>query len=283
MVIAIIGVLMGLTLAGVQRVRSAASATQCRNHLRQIGLALANYNTVHGHMPTGITLAPEPGAFQYMSWHVRVLPYVEQDAIWRQSVEAAKAKPGDFTASPPHPFTTVVPLYGCPDDARVRQISLARNKLPVALTSYLGVSGVRHARQDGILFRDSKVKFTSITDGTSNTLLVGERPPSSDMWIGWWYAGVGVDFVGTADMILGTRERATTAAPDLPDCGGGSTSFRAGRLDQMCDIMHFWSTHPGGAHFAFADGSVRFLRYSADPILPALATRAGGETVTIPD
>ena len=51
----------------------------------------------------------------------------------------------------------------------------------------------------------------------------------------------------------------------------------------MCLRFHFWSVHPGGAHFAFADGSVRFLKYSADEIMPALATRAGGEAVTVPD
>jgi prepilin-type processing-associated H-X9-DG protein len=51
----------------------------------------------------------------------------------------------------------------------------------------------------------------------------------------------------------------------------------------MCDALHFWSLHSGGANFAFADGSVRFLRYSADDVMPALATRAGGEVVAIPE
>ena len=54
-------------------------------------------------------------------------------------------------------------------------------------------------------------------------------------------------------------------------------------MTDPCDSLHFWSPHPGGANFAFADGSVRFLSYSADTILPALATRAGGETVVLPD
>ena len=55
------------------------------------------------------------------------------------------------------------------------------------------------------------------------------------------------------------------------------------RHDNQCDMFHFWSPHPGGAHFAFADGSVRFLAYSAEPIMAALATRAGGESVNLPD
>ncbi len=63
--------------------------------------------------------------------------------------------------------------------------------------------------------------------------------------------------------------------------GTGSTRFQQGQLDNMCSVMHFWSLHPGGAHFLFADGSVRFLSYSATEILPALATRAGGEVVSL--
>ncbi|MFO0803834.1 MAG: H-X9-DG-CTERM domain-containing protein [Gemmataceae bacterium] len=65
-------------------------------------------------------------------------------------------------------------------------------------------------------------------------------------------------------------------------CSPTSQAFRPGRLENPCDVNHFWSPHPGGANFAFADGSVRFLSYSADPIMPALATRAGGEVVEIP-
>ncbi|MEO2089144.1 MAG: H-X9-DG-CTERM domain-containing protein, partial [Gemmataceae bacterium] len=59
--------------------------------------------------------------------------------------------------------------------------------------------------------------------------------------------------------------------------------FVAGDLSRKCDAFHFWSLHSGGANFAFADGSVHFLNYSADAILPALATRAGGEVVALPD
>ena len=67
------------------------------------------------------------------------------------------------------------------------------------------------------------------------------------------------------------------------DCPGNLGVFERGRYDDMCHHYHFWSLHPGGANFAFADGSVRFLSYSAASVLPALATRAGGETATIPD
>ena len=66
-------------------------------------------------------------------------------------------------------------------------------------------------------------------------------------------------------------------------CPPGPYHFVEGRFTEQCDLFHYWSPHPGGANFGFCDGSVRFLAYSADPILPALATRAGGEAVTVPD
>ncbi|MBI3407848.1 MAG: DUF1559 domain-containing protein [Planctomycetes bacterium] len=64
-------------------------------------------------------------------------------------------------------------------------------------------------------------------------------------------------------------------------CPPGPYSFSPGSLTEQCDMFHFWSLHSGGANFAFADGSVRFLSYSAAPIMPALATRAGGEVVNL--
>ena len=67
-------------------------------------------------------------------------------------------------------------------------------------------------------------------------------------------------------------------------CGPGRYPFApASGLDDPCGMFHFWSPHPGGANFVFADGSVRFLAYSADPVMPALASRAGGEAIGLPD
>lgn len=283
--LAIVGVLIGLTFSGVQKVRSRAASVQCQNQLRQIGLGMANYHAAQGQLPPGVTLQQEPGPVPLTGWQARLLPHIEQGAVWAQAVEASKLKPADFTASPPHPFTTVISTYGCPADGRVRQQVLARGQLWVALGSYIGVAGTRHRREaNGCLYADSRVKLTDITDGTSNMLLVGERPPSPDMWLGWWYAGAGVDWLGTGDTVLGARERATpTGYLDMPDCGPGFASYQAGRLDNMCDAMHYWSLHTGGTNFLLADGGVRFISYSGADILPALATRAGGEVVAVPE
>lgn len=282
-VLAILAVLAGLILGGVQRVREGAARAGCQNHLRQIGLGLANHHAAQGRFPVGNTDRDEPGSFARRGWMVPLLPFVDQPAVWAQAVEAANAHPHRFSDSPPHPFTTVIPIYGCPADGRTRQAVHAREKRWVALTSYLGVAGTRNVRADGVLFTGGSVRLADLTDGASNTLIVGERPASPDMWIGWWYAGYGVDFAGTADTVLGVKERATPEYPRMPDCGEGSTSFRPGRFDAMCDAMHFWSPHPGGANFATADAAVRFVRYAADPLMPALASRAGGEIDTVPE
>ena len=111
-----------------------------------------------------------------------------------------------------------------------------------------------------------------------------ERPPSADFQFGWWYAGTGQRFTGSADVVLGVREPNLQPVTVGSPCGPGSYPFAPARgFDDPCGMFHFWSPHPGGANFLFADGSVRFLKYSADPILPALATRAGNEAVAVPD
>jgi prepilin-type processing-associated H-X9-DG protein len=144
------------------------------------------------------------------------------------------------------------------------------------------VEGTDQFRHDGLLYLDSRLRFAAIRDGTSTTLMVGERPPSADKSLGWWYAGWGQQKNGSADSVLGVQEL-NTSPKTQKICPPGPYDFRPGNLDNPCDAFHFWSLHPGGAHFLFADGSVHFLRYSVAPLMPALATRAGGETVTLPD
>ena len=83
-------------------------------------------------------------------------------------------------------------------------------------------------------------------------------------------------------MLLGARER-NFGGEFVAACPAGPYHFGPGRLHEQCDLFHLWSLHPGGAHFLFADGSVHFLGYGADAVLPALATRSGGEVAAVPD
>jgi prepilin-type N-terminal cleavage/methylation domain-containing protein len=277
-VIGILAVLVGLIVPAVQRVRDAAARTRCQNNLRQIGLALHQYHDSKGVLPPGVRAYGSD--YPYLSWLARILPFVEQDPVWKQAVAAYGIDP-DFRDDPPHPFASLIALYGCPADPRSFQLGLATGGFHVAFTSYLGVEGRNQTRQDGCLYLNSSVRLTDITDGTSNTLLVGERPPSADGVFGWWYGGQGQSQDGSADMVLGVRERNVYLAGICPP---GSAVFGPGRLTNQCDMLHFWSPHlGGGANFLIADGSVHFLSYSAAPLMPALATRGGGEGVSLPD
>src|SRR5262249_432725 len=145
-----------------------------------------------------------------------------------------------------------------------------RSGFMVAFTSYLGVAGLNQYSRDGVLFQGSRVRLTDIRDGTTNTLMLGERPPSADFQFGWWYPGVGLHFSGAGDLVLGVREsNLPPIVPGAQRCPPGAYPFMPGRFSNQCDMFHFWSPHPGGANFALADGSVRFLSYEANSILPA--------------
>lgn len=278
-VIAIVAILMGLLLSAVQRVRAAAVRTKCANNLKQLGLALHNGHDAQRRLPPGCSYENGASPQPHMSWLARMLPYVEQEAMWRESLQAYSQN--TFFETPPHfpILKRVVPTFVCPSDNR-SEAPWDFIVFQVAFTDYLGVWGTDHTQRDGVLYLDSRVRLTDITDGTSNTLMIGERPPSADNKLGWWYAGWGQSKDGSAEMLLGVRE--LNDHPRYTDCSHGPYHFTAGKPTNNCDLFHFWSYHPGGANFAFADGSVRFLSYSADSVFPALSTRAGGEVVQIP-
>jgi prepilin-type processing-associated H-X9-DG protein len=276
-VFGILALLLALLLPAVLKVRGAAYRIQCANNLHQIGIALHLYEDTHKRLPPGCSYENGKSRQPHMSWLTRILPFIDEQSLWVQA-ERAFAQDAWFEAVPPHTgWGTVVKSYGCPADSRTR-VPASFGPVTIALTSYLGVEGTNQFKKDGVLFLDSKISLSDIKDGTSNTLLVGERPPSADRQLGWWYAGWGQDKDGSAEMILGVREL-NVNKHHKTDCARGPYEFAPDRLDNPCAVFHFWSVHPGGAHFLFADGAVRFLNYSVNPLTPALATRNGGEVV----
>jgi prepilin-type processing-associated H-X9-DG protein len=177
----------------------------------------------------------------------------------------------------------------------------------LAGTNYLGVTGTNSEARDGLFTANQRVRLQDVHDGTSQTLLAGERgfregaleviDTSEDidnLRFGNWFSAVG-QHNGSVGAVLGTREMNFASGKPrlLPwerDCPPGPYRFgppgrtrdATGSIREECDLFQFWSYHPGGANFLYVDGSVRFLAYEADAVLPALGTRDGGEVVTAP-
>jgi prepilin-type N-terminal cleavage/methylation domain-containing protein/prepilin-type processing-associated H-X9-DG protein len=228
-------------------------------------------------------------------------------------------------------------IYSCPADKRTlvaMEFTQAGTTYTIAFTAYQGVSGISHRGGHGTYDGASDLNFTrnneidpttghptgmngilipvqnktglcprgvrmaDISDGSSNTLMVGERPPSRDLDLGWMFAGGGLQLDGDGDVILGISERNDNPSfvsyfkdPSGQPCSPGSRDpnsplaykFSPGSLFNQCDQFHYWSLHPGGANFCLGDGSVRFLSYDMNPIVQrAMATRAGGEVFNAP-
>lgn len=282
-VIAIIMLLMALILPAIQKVRAAADKLVCSNNLKQIGISLHAFHSDHNRLPAGRTSQKPGETTPNMTWLTRILPYIEQDILWSQTLTAYGNSSNPFLAPPHSGFQKVIKLFSCPSDERVQSSQSTDKGYIVGLTSYLGVLGKDYTTNDGVLIRDGKIKLTDIYDGTSNTIMVGERPPSPDFWYGWWYAGVGQKGTGSLDMLLGAAER-NAQEGKVAIYGLGPYKYKRGDVKRYQDVFHFWSLHPNGSLFLAADASVHFITYEIElGLLDMLATRNGGEAISLPD
>jgi prepilin-type N-terminal cleavage/methylation domain-containing protein len=276
-VVAIVGVLLGLLLPAIQQIRASSLKIACQNQIKQLGLAFHGYQNQNGLLPPGLESDQPSNLLPYLNWHARLLPHLEHATHWQQILDNYKTE-RDFL-KPPHRLlaSTDLSIFMCPADGRSNR---GGHKF-AGLTSYLGNGGRNAVSADGVLYLDSRLRWDDITDGLSNTLLIGERPANPDLTMGWWYAGWGQDQDGSGDSVLGVRE-INFGSPYGRGCEIGPYRFRGRQINDSCGTFHFWSVHAGGAHFACADGSVRFLLYAADPLLPVFATRAGGDNESLP-
>lgn len=286
-VISIVGLLIAITLPAVQMVREAARKTACGNNVRQLSLGLMNFESSQGQLPMGLRSLEPIGRtnssahdFYGMSWITRILPHLEQNALWRRAKSDYELVPVPFGIH--LGMQSLLPVVGCPSDPMSGKVQSTHQGYRVTCTNYLGVNGTNFQKRDGVFTYDMPIRFSMISDGLSNTLMIGERPPSKDFWYGWWYA-TGSGSESTGDVTLGVAELNPTQASGissyLDDCPPGPYRYVAGRNEQ-CDTLHFWSHHPSGSNFALADGSVHFISYTTDSsVIEALASRAGQEVV----
>jgi prepilin-type N-terminal cleavage/methylation domain-containing protein/prepilin-type processing-associated H-X9-DG protein len=284
-VIAIIAILIGLLLPAVQKVREAASRMKCQNNLKQIGLAMHNYHGRVGYFPPGFTSgAPSrdaEGTGPGWGWAAYLLPDLEQDNVARTidyRLDIAHANNAAARARP-------LAVFLCPSDSpgALTFTAAAEDGMPicqVAFANYVGMGGTYEITgfpdsNNGVLYRNSRVTTLAILDGTSNTLMVGERTfrkSPQTTWVGAVTGSSnppqnpGYEFEGPPTFCLtNTGEAADGRVPNNP-------------LDHVEDTN---SNHTQGVNFLFCDGSVRPIHNTINPVTwEALGTRSGGEVVS---
>jgi prepilin-type N-terminal cleavage/methylation domain-containing protein len=287
-VIAIIAVLIGLLLPAVQKVREAASRTTCQNNLHQIGLALHNYHDTRGSFPSGYRcLQPQANA-DYTSpgwgWAALILPYIEQGNLSNQiNFNLPIEDPNNLAAR-----TLIVKLYVCPSDRSTGIFTVYdKSNVPLAqaaTNSYAACHGVGVDLDEelddfnGMFSRNSRVRFSDVPDGTSNTIAIGERGAffTQAAWAG------AVNF-GTTRITPGAKTLNPGAIEDAPTQTLAHIDVETIN-DPRGDPEDFFTPHTGVALFCFVDGSVHLVNLSTSlGTLQAIATRDGGEVVNAND
>jgi prepilin-type N-terminal cleavage/methylation domain-containing protein/prepilin-type processing-associated H-X9-DG protein len=297
-VIGIITLLVGMIIPAVQRVRESANRLQCTNNIRQVTMAChmhANGNYLpRGQVGPYKPVAGQPnfgwGPDSYgWSFLARLLPYLEQQNLYDQGGVPQK------TLQESGICHERIRVFLCPSDHMPVSLRTDAGNLPdfpVGLTSYKGVSGANWGDDkgegwsfptdwrnigtngsydgliegDGILCRNDywrRPRLADIHDGLSNTFLIGEDIPAKNRWLSWPYAN---NAYGTCAI-----------PPNVRKLGGGEYDPY-----DWWNVWSFRSRHPGGLHFGFADGSVRFVKAGIDlQLYRALATIRGGEAVDL--
>ncbi|MCL4206364.1 MAG: DUF1559 domain-containing protein [Pirellulaceae bacterium] len=323
-VIAIIGILVALLLPAIQSAREAARRMQCANNLKQIGLGLQNYHDTYQTFPFAWMVDLSKGLGPGMNaqvWGVRILPFIEQPAL-RDQFDDRYPAVDQFAAAPQVQqnllvIRTVLTTYVCPSmpidaTARIYQADLNPAGFPLtwraAPSDYCATTGVRGTlatvaysgnaggNREGVLqytgsvlsnpaqWNRSTSTMAEITDGLSNTFLVGERSGGNRIYAGvqrWSHPAEaalgGVNGGGWGDILNGEH----WVAGSLWDNPMMEGPYAINRTNMSGRGFHGF--HPGGCHFLLADGAVKFLSQDTSaPIVAAMITRAKGEVFASP-
>lgn len=301
-VIAIIAILIALLLPAVQQAREAARRTQCKNNLKQIGLALHSYHDIYNTFPPGYTArniaSSAPASAETgpgYAWSFAILPQIDQANLINQiDTNLDAAAPANLAAVSSVSLTTFL----CPTDPAPPVFDVTDSggaTLTLPTSNYPGIVGYANVTMNpgqgtGLFYRNSRIRFRDITDGTSSTICVGERmhqhdfnPPMAPVAANsTWYAAIpGVTRAagmmsmpmmteGPASMILGHVGQAPMMGMPAMQRTPNSTNH----------IVHFSSQHEGGVQFLLCDGSTHFISENIDyGIFRNLGERADGNVI----
>jgi prepilin-type processing-associated H-X9-DG protein len=317
-VIAIIGVLIALLLPAVQKVREAANRISCSNNIHQMGLALHNYHDTHGSFPAGFISklsnpnwrlppgncnAEAPDLGPGWGLFALILPYMEQDNLYHSiRFDLAITDPANDAAR-----RTPVKMYLCPSDAGPEIVdvfdcgnppSAANTPVQIsdgAMCSYVGCLGGGNAQNpdplcgcyewqpfNGVFHRNSHIRIADISDGTSQTIGLGER---NSGFVESIWAGV----IPGAEIVYNPTTHPRPYNPALPGCQNWRPSITATLVHSRLYTVNagnaspasFHSSHPGGGNFLFMDGSCHFINNGIDlTTMRALCTRSYGEVIS---
>ncbi len=274
-VIAIIAILIALLLPAVQQAREAARRIQCKNNLKQMGLALHNYHDVHSRFPMGFI--KQHGT----AWSAMILPQLDQTNLYNTMTWGGEWSEGDNELA----CATLLSVFRCPSAAIPEFIertfdividgnpwpTIIENRVPCTYTAcasgwQFSDNALDNRDQDGLFFSNRSLRFRDIIDGSSNTVAIGETQFSMRDSVDHWYFGsVQIQASIENSEFVGSLAMRINIADDL----SAPTSHRE---------LSFGSYHEGGCHLLLADGSVRFFLENMDaPVRRRLGTRAGGK------
>lgn len=264
-VIAIIAILVSIMLPAVQSAREAAQRSQCRNNLMQLGIAFQNYSMTYEMLPPGTINETSPIETQpngyHMNWVTQLLPVMEQRNLFEQ-IDFTQSV---YAAQNSNPRSIEFPIITCPSDYNGRYSIEGVGKVQASsyAASYGGTKGPITDRNNGVLYLNSSIRFRQIRDGSSNTILAGEKiHPRKGDDLGWMSGtvatlrntGVGINLSPDVISEFETPDDELDPGIDPPSKAEKLTIASGG----------FSSRHPGGAVFLLADGSIRFLSVSID-------------------
>lgn len=288
-VIAIIAILIALLLPAVQQAREAARRTQCKNNLKQLGLALHNYHDTHGifpnsmdsYFPGGVPSRSNP---RNHSWMVMILPFIDQAPLY-QSIDFSSQLYGQTLAGGQLVTAQKMTPYRCPSDTDIEPSQI----YDLGITNYAGSQGFDWWRRrgqvhEGMFSLQAKVKMASIKDGTSNTIAVGEVNTTGQKW-GGRRGGAGTPRNGGGEAVFRNWSVSVTHEAIASNAGYNITTpdgaaaedgtwwknapYAMGPYYIAAHMINSdWpgpsSLHVGGAQFLMADGAVRFISENID-------------------